>query len=180
MSSQHLTQFGINFRRVDFGDDEEKLRIFRNLPHVRREMFYQEEISFDSHRKWFRALDRSKNFYFIYSLGSDDIGVVNIKNIEFVTSLGEYGIFVSNQTYLGSPLNIAAVLFIFEYAFSDLGLTQLISHILPSNEKAIRMNLSLGLKLIHKTENLYQLSKSDYVPVKLRFEKLFSRGQTSK
>ena len=180
MSSQHISQFGLNFRRVEAGNDEEKLRVFRNLHHVKIEMFYQEVISKESHSKWFRTLDRARNYYFIYSLGAEDIGIVNLKNIEFETRIGEYGILVANQTFLGSHVNIAAVLFIYEYAFATLGLERLKAHILPSNEKAIRMNVSLGFKLADTNESLYHLSKDDYVQTKRRFERLFSREQTSR
>ncbi|MGV0983527.1 MAG: GNAT family N-acetyltransferase [Limnohabitans sp.] len=171
----YLTQFGVNFRLIRSEEDFETLRVFRNMQHVRSEMFYKNEISKDAHNKWVNSLNLDKNFYFIYDVNSEDIGVVNIKNIDFFKKDGEYGIFVANKKFLGSHLNIAAVLFIYEYAFNKIGLDRLQAHIIPTNGKAIRMNTSLGFKLVDSEHHRYILVKSDYLNVKNRFERLFTR-----
>jgi UDP-4-amino-4,6-dideoxy-N-acetyl-beta-L-altrosamine N-acetyltransferase len=168
-----FSKYGIEFRLVLTQQDIEKLRIFRNLPHVRNQMFIKNEISIDSHFEWFDSLNVENNNYFIYGNNKEDIGVINLKDINFAAGTGEAGIFVGNQNYLNSHLNIGALLFLYDYAFFTVGLELLDAHILPTNSKAIRMNKSLGFTLTNANENLYSLVKSSYLQSKIKFEPLF-------
>ena len=174
MNGKHFSQYGINFRLVDNLVDVEKLRSTRNLPHVKKQMFNQEEISPEMQKKWFHQLDNSKNFYFIYGLNLVDIGVINITNVDFLLGIGDAGIYVANEDYFGSHFNIGALLFLYGYAFEILKLRSIRARILPSNAKAIRMNLSLGFKLVSNEENTYLLKKYDYNQTTLKFERFFN------
>ncbi len=171
---ENFSKYGVNFRKIESLQDIEKLRVFRNLSHVRTQMFFQNEISQSSHIDWFNSLNKSKNIYFIYSDQWADIGIVNIKDINLLLGTGEAGIFVGNEKYLNSHLNIGALLFLYNYAFYTVRLDRLHAHILPTNNKAIRMNMSLGFKLINSDENLYMLDKSSYLLSKQKFEPLFN------
>jgi RimJ/RimL family protein N-acetyltransferase len=174
MNAKKFLQYGINFRQVETLEDVEKLRCTRNLAHVRQQMFNHEEISPEMQKKWFQQLDHGKNFYFIYGLNQVDIGVVNITNVDFLLGVGDAGIYVSNEFYFGSHFNIGALLFLYGYAFEVLNLKSIRARILPSNAKAIRMNLSLGFKLMNNEESTYLLSQDSYRQSALKFERFFS------
>jgi RimJ/RimL family protein N-acetyltransferase len=173
MIKSTIQRYGLDYRLVESIEDLETLRVFRNMPYVRQEMFCQAEIDVQTHQKWFSLLDRSKNFNFIYGQDGTDIGTVNLKNVDTKAGIAESGICVGNPSFLKSPLNIAALLFLYEYAFCDLSLQCLQAHIRPTNKKAINMNLSLGFKLEDATANRYRLTKNDYLNTQRRFARLF-------
>ena len=173
MIESTIQRYGLDFRLVDSGEDLETLRVFRNMPFVRQEMFCRAEIDVQTHHNWFSSLDRSKNFNFLYGQGGIDIGTVNLKNVDTTAGIAECGICVGNPSFLNNPLNIAALLFIYEYAFSNLYLQCLQAHIRPANIKAIKMNLSLGFKLEDSTANSYRLTKNEYLNSQRRFARFF-------
>lgn len=152
----------LKFRIVSEDSDIEKLLIYRNEDHVRASMFYDKLICRADHMRWYQNLDKSNNFYYIYSRCDEDVGVVNIKDVDRVKGKAEVGIFVSNQKYLGSYLNIAALLYVYGIAFNELALSELWATILPSNVRAIRMNRSLGFIPHESADNKFVLSKRTY------------------
>lgn len=125
----------------------EKVRLWRNSPEIRSTMFYQEEITPEMQLNWFRKIDNDRNWYFIIGFRGEDVGVINVKDIDYEAGTGETGIFIHSQRYLGTDIAYRAHLIMFDFIFNTLGLTSTISHIRPENEKAIRFALFLGAEL---------------------------------
>lgn len=138
-----LNDYGVVLRRLTH-DKIEMVRQWRNSKEIRSTMFYQDEITPEMQQNWFRKVDNDRNWYFIIEFRGEDVGVINVKDIDYEAGTGETGIFIHAQKYLGTDIAYRAHLVMFDFIFNTLGLTSTISHIRPENEKAIRFALFLG------------------------------------
>ncbi len=117
---------------------------WRNHPEIRRFMFRQEPISWEEHEKFLRNLYKSAyNFYYLVSL-KGPLGVVYLTNVQIKEKSTEIGLYRSPERKgVGKKL-----LEIIEFlAFLLLGLDELRAHVLPQNERAIRLYQSFGFCL---------------------------------
>lgn len=93
---------------------------------------------------WFKNLDESCNYYFIIKDKEMKIGVVNLKEIDWIKKEAEAGIFIGDENYLNSLSPILATICIMEFAFEELKLQSLKAKIAVANLKAILFNESIG------------------------------------
>jgi RimJ/RimL family protein N-acetyltransferase len=144
----------------------EMVRMWRNDPKIAQYMEYKEYITSDMQKQWFRKINNDHNYYFIIEFNGEEIGMVNIKDINYEEKQGEEGIFIYNDAYLNSDIPFRTSLCCIDFGFDNLKLNKIKAHILKSNKRAISFNKMIGYKLSIDQENfnnqLYTLSQSDY------------------
>lgn len=168
-----IQAYGIVLRRITEGDLEQ-VRLWRNAPHVRLNMEFQEEISPESQRKWFHNLDPHRDFYFIATDKGVDFGVLHIKKIEGQDKAGEAGIFVGHPDYLLHPSPIKAILAMNDYFFREMGYAYLEAKVRVSALANVELNRLLGYEAVEGGDGefqRYRLLPERYYFVTARFRK---------
>lgn len=148
-------------------DKIEMVRQWRNDPKIQQFMEYRDTITPEMQRKWFDKLNNGKdNFYFILQYKGEDVGLINVKDVDYKRKTGESGIFIYEDKYLNTDISYRAHLTMFDYFFNELDFESLYSHILKTNKRAQRFTLFLGGVLADNQENvenqLYFISKESY------------------
>lgn len=138
-----LTNYGVTLRRLTH-DKIEMLRQWRNDPAIRQNMVYREVITPDMQERWFANLDLLRNFYFIVEYKGIEIGMVNIKNMDFVKMNGENGIIIYNEKYRGTDIPYRAMLVMYDWFFIERGFNYTYSHVLTTNPASIRLGEFMG------------------------------------
>lgn len=70
----------------------EMVRQWRNDPKIQQYMEYRETITPEMQKKWFDKLNNGKdNFYFILQYKGEDIGLINVKDIDYEKKLANQG-----------------------------------------------------------------------------------------
>lgn len=136
----------IHLRKVT-ESDLQLMRSWRNSDHVRLNMLNQDLISPEQQLRWFTNSKISGEHHFIYTHGFHDVGVVSIKPSP-VPRVFEAGIYCGRHDYLGSSINIAAALWLYDYGFQLPGDNRFKARVLRANTAALRMNESLGYELV--------------------------------
>lgn len=160
-----IRKYGVCFRRLT-EDKTELVRNWRNDPKITQFMEYREYITSGMQREWFKKVNNDRNYYFIVEYEGQEIGLVNIKDIDYNLKCGEAGIFIYDDRYLNGDVSFRCALCNIDFAFENLKLDFLYGHIMSDNKRAVRYNKALGFCLAENQENidkqLYVLSKEEY------------------
>jgi RimJ/RimL family protein N-acetyltransferase len=136
-------RYGIKLHRLTVGKVE-LVRNWRNDPKISRFMFYKEYITPEMQLEWFNKINNDLNYYFIIEYNSEEIGLVNVKNVEKEKKCGEGGIFIYEEKYLNSDVPFRASFCYHDFAFEELKLDYLYGRIIPDNKRAVQFNKALG------------------------------------
>lgn len=157
--------YGITLERLTL-DKIELLRNWRNDPKIQQYMEYRDYITPEMQRNWFDRINNERNYYFIINCDEKDIGLVNLKDIDYERKCAEPGIFIYEDEYLNGDTGIRVALLNTDFAFEALNLDFLYGHVLKNNRRAIRFNSVFGYELSSGQESvsnqLYTLKKEIY------------------
>lgn len=145
--------------------DIEKVRVWRNSDHVRTQMIFREIISESQQIDWFRRAQLRGEEHFIYSFRGHDVGLLSLKPASSGTSF-EGGIFCGEKSFLGDPLNLHAVLWLYDLAFGKREMKIATIQVLASNSTAMRLNQFIGFREISRDSRgvvTFQLDREQYV-----------------
>lgn len=154
-----------SLRKIDL-DDIQLIRYWRNLDHIRNQMFKTDFVDRDGQRNWFKGLESGRDHYFIFSLDARDIGIATVTKIDKMGKTFEGGIQCGDPKFLKHWVNVWACVKIYNYAFFDLSLNIAYATILHDNKPALSLNKSLGYKFLNnnnKNVGRFTLTRSDYV-----------------
>ena len=116
---------------------------------------------------WFNRINNDNNFYFIINYDNKEIGLINIRDIDYNEKCGEPGIFIWDDEYLNSDVSFRAVCALSDFGVEVLGLTKFVIHVLRDNKRAILFNKYFGYKLSDNQEEVYNqkytLTKEQYL-----------------
>lgn len=172
-----LSKYGVKLKRLT-KDKIELVRNWRNDPKISQFMEYREYITPEMQENWFKKIDNENNFFFIIEFEGNDIGLINIKDVDYDKKEGEAGIFIYNSDFLNSTISFQSVLNMFDFCFGDLRLNTIIAHILKDNIRAIKYNTALGFKKVPTKKEvynqLYTLNNEDYEKNKKNILKLLN------
>lgn len=158
-----LQNYGVTLCRLTH-DKIEMLRQWRNDPKIQQYMFYREYITPEMQERWFANLNQQRNYYFIIEYEGKEIGMINVKNIDFEKKNGESGVFIYDDSYLNTDVAYRAHLVMFDYMYEILKLDYTYSHMLDDNARAIRFAIFLGSKkFVLMGDNAYVLYATDYI-----------------
>lgn len=174
MIANVIENFDVKLIRLS-EDKLEKTRLWRNDPKISQFMIYRGEITPEMQKKWFDKVNNDFNLYYIVSFRGEEIGLINVKDIDENYTSGEVGCYIYEDKYLNSDICYRALICLFEYIFSNTDLKALTSEVLSSNRRALRFTEFLGLKKVDMDGDVvhFYLSKEDYFVNKnrLRFLK---------
>jgi len=158
--------YGIALERLTL-DKIELLRNWRNDPKIQQYMEYREYITPEMQRNWFDRINNKYNYYFIITCDGKDIGLVNLKNIDYERKCAEPGIFIYEDEYLNGDTGIRAAVLNTDFAFETLNLKYLYGHVLKTNKRAVRFNSLFGYSKATGQEDvlnqLYTVDKETYL-----------------
>jgi RimJ/RimL family protein N-acetyltransferase len=108
---------------------------------------------------------------------NENVGLVNIKDIDYANKCGEPGKFIYEDKYLNTGLGILMALCHIDFAFECLKLEYLYSHIMANNKRAIRFNKALGFLIYEGQDGIekqrYSLTKERYLEHRKKLLRLF-------
>lgn len=163
-------------------DKIEMVRQWRNDPKIQQYMEYRDEITPEMQVKWFKKLNNGKdNFYFIIKYKEEEIGLINVKDVDYEKKSGESGVFIYDDKYLNTDISYRAHLVMFDYFFDEVGLASIYSHVLKTNKRAQRFTLFLGGFLADGQDlvenQLYYIQKEAYINNRnrIRFVERFNK-----
>ncbi len=172
-----ITKYGITLRRLT-EDKLEMIRNWRNDPKISQYMEFQDYITPEMQANWFKKIDNEYNYYFIIEYENKEIGLTNIRDIDYTKKEGEGGIYIYDDNYLNTTVSYQAILCLNDFGFEDLKLDRMIAHIRQDNKRAIKYNLILGYIKQPGQEQilnqLYTLNAADYLVAKKKIIRLLN------
>ncbi|MBD5213049.1 MAG: GNAT family N-acetyltransferase [Bacteroidales bacterium] len=170
-----LSKYGITLKRLTH-DKIELVRRWRNDPKISQYMEYRDEITPEMQEKWFQKINNDKNFYFLIEIDNNEIGLINVRDINYEKGQGEPGIFIWDDKYLDSTVSFQSCLCLHDFCFETLGLKELVIHILRDNKRAIKFNKALGYKISDNQKEVYNqeytLNINDYIEKRNKIKNL--------
>lgn len=146
----------------------EMVRCWRNDPKISQYMEYRKTITPEQQENWFNKLNNGvDNFYWIIKFKGEDIGLINLKDVDYDNLTGESGVFIYYDKYLNTDISYRAHLVMFDYIFNTLKFKNTYCRVLKSNPRAQRFSHFLGARMADGQEDvdnqLYFIDKSDYL-----------------
>ncbi len=174
-----INKYGVKLNRLTH-DKIELVRRWRNHPKISKYMEYRNEITPEMQERWFDKINNDNNYFFLIEVDNKEIGLINVRDIDYERKEGEPGIFIWDDDYLNSTISFQAAMALTDFCFEDLGLSKLIIHVLHNNVRAIKYNLAFGYKIspcqgdIYNQE--YTLTFCDYKNKRNKLLKLLRYG----
>lgn len=142
-----LTGYGVTLRRLTH-DKIEMLRQWRNDPKIQQFMIYREYITPEMQEKWFEKINNDNNFYFIIEYEGREVGMINIKDVDYEKKTGETGMFLYDDKLWNLDVGMRASLCLNDFIWNTLDLEYTYGHILASNKRALNYSLLFGSEVV--------------------------------
>ena len=170
-----ISRFGVTLSLLE-ETSLETVRMWRNQDNVRLTMEFVNQISPKEQHRWFLNLDKTCNLYFIFSESSKNIGLINLKEIDWNNETAEAGIFTGNHNYLNTSYAMKAIMVLMDWAFFCLKLKNVKAKIGISNQKTQSFNQRIGYQFFSETSNshfhYYVLKKENYLNQTKKFRNM--------
>lgn len=155
MEISPITKYGVTLRPLTH-DKIELVRQWRNHPKIQQYMEYRDEITPEMQESWFQKISMSgKDFYFIIEIDGREIGLINIKNVNWDLRIGESGIFIWEDNILHTGVSYGAGLCLNDFAFSALNIEKMQAHILCDNMRSKKYFGRFGYKIASNQDGIY-------------------------
>lgn len=151
-SNLTLTGYGVTLRRLTH-DKIEMLRQWRNDPKIQQYMIYREYITPEMQEAWFKKNNNDHNFYFIIEYEGREVGMINIKDVDYEKKTGEPGIFIYDDDLWNSDIGMRASLCIEDFIWNSLGMESQHIQVIASNKRAVQLNKFFGYEIVPGFEN---------------------------
>jgi RimJ/RimL family protein N-acetyltransferase len=112
-----IRKYGLILKRLEV-DQIEMVRQWRNDPKINQHMFFRAPISSQMQQEWFQSINNDQNYYFIIYDGSVACGLISVSSIDFDNRNAFAGLFIYNDSYLGTDVPVRASLSILDVFFS--------------------------------------------------------------
>ena len=138
---------GIFYLREIRSDDREKIYRWRNSPDVAKYMYTDHQITEEEHNRWFDAIlnDRSHK-YWIIVYDKEDIGLVNLYDIDQHNKRCFWAFYITSQNVRGKGAGSFVEYYMLKYVFEDLAYNKLCCEVLYSNQAVVDMHKSFGFQ----------------------------------
>lgn len=144
---------GIFYLRPVRAEDREKIYRWRNSPGVSRYMYTDHRITEEEHNQWFDAVlkDQSRK-YWIIVYDKEEIGLVNIAEIDEENKRCCYASYIVNEDIRGRGIGALAEYYVLKYFFEELGFNKVCAEVFSFNKAGINVHKSIGFR----EEGLYR------------------------
>ena len=133
----------IALRDIQLGD-EEMVRVWRNSPEVNEYLFADQHITAEAHREWFQKILNDQTFkYWIVTYDGQDVGVVNLFNIDRDNQRCYWGFYIAYPEMRGRGIGTFVEYEILRIVFDELGFNKLCGETLSWN-KILQIHYSFG------------------------------------
>lgn len=125
----------------------EYIRKWRNELDIRKFFFSYDLINQYQQEKWFEryCVDSTQIiFTIIHNEDNCIIGTIGLSHIDHFHQRAELGTLIGNKEYWGKGIATEALELLLDYAFKNLNLNKVYSHILTDNIGSIKKNQKLG------------------------------------
>jgi UDP-4-amino-4,6-dideoxy-N-acetyl-beta-L-altrosamine N-acetyltransferase len=164
-----INKYGVKLVKLS-KDKIELIREKRNSPEIQKYMQYREYITKEMQEQWFKRINRgNKNLYLVINYNGEDVGLINIKDINYRGKYAECGIFLWEPNCFHQGVSYRSYLCQLDYVFETLGLNHMIVHILEDNTRSIKFHEKFGFTLMEEeqqTNRKYILRKEVYFSLK--------------
>ena len=171
-----ISKYGVTLRRLT-EDKIEMIRNWRNDPKIVQYMEYREYITTEMQKKWFDRINNANNYYFLIIVNNKEIGLINVRDIDFNLMEGEAGIFIYDDEFYNSTISFQSAFALYDFCFETLKLKRITAHILNDNKRAIKYNKLIGYVKFKdqddKINQLYTLKSEDYLVSRQSVAQLF-------
>ncbi|MFT5860218.1 MAG: UDP-4-amino-4,6-dideoxy-N-acetyl-beta-L-altrosamine N-acetyltransferase [Flavobacteriaceae bacterium] len=166
-----LKKYGIELHSISHNDIE-KIRTWRNSEDVVENMFYREQISVQLQEEWFESLNES-DCYLMIVYRSEQIGVVNVKKIDWSKRSGEAGVFIGEKEYYKSIVPMLAILCMMDAFFETFSFSALTARVRKENQIGLNFNFELGYKVVggESDQLVLRVTEEDYLNAAVRIKK---------
>lgn len=166
-----LEKHGVVLTRLT-EDKIEMIRNWRNDPKISQHMEYKEFITPEMQKKWFKKINNENNLFFIIEYNNKEIGLINIKDIDYQLNYGEAGIYIYDDESLKTDVSFRSIICLYDYFFEILKMNKIVAHILNTNLVSVYFNKLFGYKKDPNQENvnnqLYVLTYENYLKYRLK------------
>ena len=126
-------------------EDKDKLREWRNLPEVCKYMYTDHHITVEEHEKWFQiALCDPTRRYWIITLDQEDVGLVNLCDIDSRNKRCYWAYYIANPQTRGKGVGSFVEYWVLSYVFDHLRLNKLCGEVLASNQGVLHIHQGFG------------------------------------
>jgi len=134
----------ISFRALTY-EDKETIRLWRNLPQIRRYMLTDHVISPEEHAAWFdRVFDNPRYRHWIIRCDEEDVGLLNLYDIDARNRRCYWGVYVAGANVRGKNVGMFAEYFVLQYVFEELQFDKVCCETLDFNRVVLRMHEAFG------------------------------------
>lgn len=142
-----IKNYGVELHQLT-EDKIELVRRWRTDPKISQYMEYRGEITPEMQRKWFSKIQTgNQNYYFLINVDGKEVGLINIKDIDYAESKGESGIFIWDTNCRHSGIAVKAGLCLYDFIFDVVRLNKLEARIYNTNPASIKYHKKFGFSL---------------------------------
>lgn len=157
-----IEAFGVTLTRLQ-EQDLEMVRLWRNDPKIRANMFFQQEISRESQQQWFSRVNNPLHYYFVISHEQHPLGLIHLSDINGNDLTAYAGLFIYADRYLHTDIPSRASLALLHVFLSGRGIKTVYAKVRGENQIAHRYNTTLGFEkyqLIEKGNGIEYILQS--------------------
>ncbi len=139
-----MSQLGILREIAD--DEIELMRVWRNEPTVRVNMYTQHEISREEHLTWWEKTKiRADQKYLMYEMMGNARGIATFTSIDLQSNNSAWAFYASPSAPIGTGSKMEFLML--EHAFQELKLRKLYCEVLAFNTPVIKLHQKFGFKI---------------------------------
>lgn len=119
-------------------------------------------INISKQREYLVSMKEGQNFMIISSENHEAIGIIRLKNCDFIQGVSELGLFIGNKSYWNKGYAREAIQLILDYGFSILNMKNIMLHVFEFNSHALELYKKLGFKEIGRRRKSIEIGSVRY------------------
>ena len=136
----------INIINVD-NKTLEQIRIWRNLPEIRKYMCNDHIINREEHLDWVKKFKKKNDsFFWIAYLGKKPIGIINLKDVDYKNKTTNWGIYIGEKNYRGKGIAKNMLFDLMSHVFDEMKLNKMYTSVLECNSNALNFYKKFGFE----------------------------------
>ncbi len=147
-----IIKYGIILSRIR-EEDIETVRNWRNDPVVVANYEFREYITPEMQKAWFESISNIHNIYTIIEYNGEQVGVVNLKHIDWEKQTGEGGIFIPDRRHHETPVPSIVTFMTTELMMDLFRFSEARAHVLRDNKPNQAFVKQLGYELVPGQES---------------------------
>ncbi|MGE7601566.1 UDP-4-amino-4,6-dideoxy-N-acetyl-beta-L-altrosamine N-acetyltransferase [Peribacillus sp. NPDC097675] len=136
-------------------EDREQIYRWRNMEHIRMNMYNHQRIPHDDHCRWFEdILKEQMEYYRLFIYQEKPLGLVSFKKCSQQMLTCVWGFYIGE---IHAPKGAGTIMGYLglEYAFHTLGMKKIIAEVLSNNNKSEGLHRKLGFKHDNRLEDTF-------------------------